>query len=47
MIYFRFNKPHELNIFYKGLEKQIQYYTPLHNHPEEIRIPDWGGYALV
>ena len=33
-------EPHGLNYIYKGMERQKQYYTPNHNDPREIRIPD-------
>ena len=33
-------EPHGLNYIYKGMERKKQYYTPNHNDPREIRIPD-------
>ncbi len=33
-------EPHGLNYIYKGMESEKQYYTPNHNDPREIRIPD-------
>jgi hypothetical protein len=39
-------EPHGLNYFYKGRERQKQYYTPNHNDPLEMRIPDRRSMLL-